>query len=272
MKGFKQLWAWAKANKVQAWTYGIGFFVSSILIGTAGALWTHVIAIAGFILLLAMFVHELRYTLLLACLLALPSHAEEPRETAAVAAGVVVVVVGGVVVVSLVKFCKKAYAPKTNAPPELSLSGEGSSAASDLYFSEYCSDGSDLSLAPSMDTTETVVSGRAGSIQLVTNTCSKSEYIAAMNSIGLPLQFGRQYASHGRPASQWDTPILFGESLGAVPHVTITGDGSVTSVVFRSLDCRTWTPILTNTAPKGMELSFTDNVIGQSAFYRTVRQ
>jgi hypothetical protein len=253
--------------------FGIGFVGLAVWIGVSEP-WTWLYGAAIWLLVLWWAVYK-KLSKLLAVVLALSISIEgRPQQTAPVVAGVVVLVFGTVVVISLTKFCKKAYSkPKpTNSVEELSLSlaDNPDYGASDLWFSEYCYDLQDLSLVYAGGP-ETVIIGTVGqtlSLAVDTDLCDRDEYRAVMEAQGLPLEFGRQYAAGGLKAYQWDTPILFGQPGGTVPHVTISGDKLRTTVVERSFDLVSWWPILTNTMPVGMQLRWIDNTTEGAAFYR----
>lgn len=204
---------------------------------------------------------------------------QPPQEAAAYACGVVVIVVGAVVVYQVVKFCKKAYARQTNSTPEeftLSASAGGPAAAADVWFCGYCYE-PDLTLTAGVvdwsnlreTTIEGTVTGSGSlSITLVTNLGTRTDFLADMAALGLPMQPGRQYALGGRPANQWDVPILFAAERGDVPHVTIAGNDMRTVVVERSFDTVTWTQVVTNTSPANMKIRFMDSSDEPAVIYR----
>lgn len=216
--------------------------------------------------------------LLALSLLALPARAQEqPKPAVYAGCAVVVIVVGVVVTVKLKKFCDKYYKRQTNSPPEeLYLSATGSSdtsAAVDNWFCGYCTSAPDLSLVPSLPgQSETIIEGTISggniSLTVVTNIGTYTDFVAEMSALGLSMQPGKHYARNGQRANQWDTPILFPQDRGEVPHVIVNGDNPKTTVVFRSFDLSTWTPILTNTIPSGMTPRFEDNTTASAAFYR----
>lgn len=267
---------WAKAHP-----WGPYLFCAA-LIGTAFLPALPAITFYLLINLIAVFViwggHKKTLSVLLALsLLALPARAQEqPKPAVYVGCAVVVIVVGTVVTVKLKRFCDKHYKKATNSAPEeffLSARGGDTSAGIDNWFCEYCTSPPDVSLAPSQASySETIIEGTivGGTISLsvVTNIGTYSDFMQEMAALGLPMQPGKHYALNGRPAQQWDVPILFPQERGEVPHVIVNGNNPKTTVVFRSFDLSTWTPILTNTIPAGMISRFEDNTTSASAFYR----
>lgn len=211
-------------------------------------------------------------------LITLPAKAQErPKPLIYYACGTVVIVFGVVVVVKVKRFCDEHYKRQTNsAPEEFFLSGAAggdTSAAIDNWFCEYCMSAPDVSLASSpANHPETIVEGTISggniSLTVVTNIGTYSDFVQEMSALGLPMQPGKHYARNGQRANQWDTPILFPQDRGEVPHVTVVGHNLKTTVVWRSFNLATWTPILTNTIPAGMISRFEDNTASASAFYR----
>ncbi len=279
MKGLKQIRQWISLHTAKAVVFALAFST----LAAVAAWWParFVPAVVSYACLIVIwtvvFSRDMRALLLILALWfsSVASAQESPPQPAAgVAAGVVVVVVGGVAVYYMVKFCKKAYPPKTNSAPDLTvaMSGDGdNAAASDLYFSDYCSEPVP-DLLQSTSGEETLIQGlaRGGSIELsvVTQPASRAEFRADMEALGLPLQFGRGYAVNGQTCYPWDSPIQFPQERGEVPSVTILGDDMATRVVERSFDLVEWSPILTNTMPRAMGVRFYDNTTSAAAFYR----
>lgn len=276
---------WCKAHPSQLCAF-MGCFVINGIVGFLSTSCTvAAVSVALYFLLLSLWVlliwldHKKAMSVLLALsLIALPAKAQgRPQEWVYLGCAVVVVVVGTVVTIKLKKFCDQHYKKATNSTPEeffLSATDNSDmSAAVDNWFCAYCTSAPDVSLASSpANHPETIIEGTivGGNISLtvVTNIGTYSDFVQEMSALGLPMQPGKHYARNGRPANQWDTPILFPQDRGEVPHVIVNGDNPKTTVVFRSFDLSTWTPILTNTIPAGMISRFEDNTTSASAFYR----
>jgi hypothetical protein len=94
--------------------------------------------------------------------------------------------------------------------------------------------------------------------------------MAWLRSKGLPIEAGRHYARNGTPARAEDVPIRFSAERGLVPHVIMhPGQPSITTVTERSFDLVEWTPLVTNTAPPWMQVTFSDRTDSGHAAYRT---
>lgn len=282
---------WAKTYPDRAHSFCAALVVVAGFAVIMDSMASAVIAAVMYVTVLAIWFFTIRHdskklvaVIAISLALAVPTKSAEPprpppQEAAAYACGVVVIVVGAVVVYQVVKFCKKAYARQTNSTPEefsLSASAGGPAAAADVWFCGYCYE-PDLTLTTGVvdwselreTTIEGTVSGNGAlSITLVTNLGTRTDFLADMAALGLTMQPGRQYAIGGRPANQWDVPILFAAERGDVPHVTIVGNDMRTVVVERSFDTVTWTPVVTNTSPANMKIRFMDSSDEPAVIYR----
>lgn len=216
-----------------------------------------------------------------------PGH---PTDTASVAVGVCIIAGGIVGTIYLIKWCKKLYS-KTNSEPEelifaLNL-GEDESASSDFWFADYCIDEpvNDFTGAHGLEG-GTLIDGNASisdtlfgpvvktsiAIRRPEQTCTRDEFMAYVRSKGLPIDFGRHYARNGVPALEEDAPIRFATERGLVPHVFMHPGhpDTITTVTERTFDLVEWTPLVTNTAPKHMQVTFSDRTDSGHAIYRTL--